>query len=346
MIGNTPLLAVSLRYSGRERTIYAKAENLNLTGSIKDRMAYHTIRLAYERGTLKPGAPIFEATSGNTGISFAALGSALGHPVTIFMPDWMSPERKRLITSFGATVRPVSAAEGGFIGAIRLSEELAEQTPNAFLPRQFANEDNVVAHELTTGPEIWAQLHARGARPPDAFVAGVGTGGTIMGVGRHLSAKHPGIVVHPVEPASSPTLTAGHKVGSHRIQGISDEFVPAIVHLDTLGPVIAVDDGDAIIMAQQLAAKLGLGVGISSGANFLAAIEAQERLGPDACVVTVFPDSNKKYLSTDLMRDEPVRPDYASPNIELLGYRAFNRVCDVCYDSSDPESAPVWLQRA
>ncbi len=346
MIGNTPMLGIEARYNGRKRTIWAKAENLNLTGSIKDRMAYHTIRLASERGTLKPRAPIFEATSGNTGISFAALGSALGHPVTIFMPDWMSAERQRLIASFGAKMRLVSAAEGGFVGAIQLAEAEAARTPGAFLPRQFANDDNVAAHELTTGPEIWAQLRARGSGPPDAFVAGVGTGGTIMGVGRYLAGVRPGIVCHPVEPASSPTLTAGHKIGSHRIQGISDEFVPPIVNLESLGPVIAVDDGDAIIMAQKLASELGLGVGISSGANFLAALEAQDRLGPDSCVVTVFPDSNKKYLSTDLMKEEPTRPDYAAPGVELLSYRALNRVCDSCYDSSDPDSAPVWLRRA
>lgn len=346
MVGNTPLLAIDVRYGGREHTIYAKAENLNLTGSIKDRMAYHTIRLAYERGTLLPGAPIFEATSGNTGISFAAIGRALGHPVTIFMPDWMSEERQRLIRSFGATVRLVTKAEGGFVGAIRMSEELAAETPHAFLPRQFANEDNVAAHELTTGPEIWAQLRARASRAPDAFVAGVGTGGTIMGVGRYLASVRPGVVLHPVEPASSPTLTTGHKVGSHRIQGISDEFIPPIVKLDTLGPVIAVDDGDSIIMAQRLAAELGLGVGISSGANFIAAVEAMSRLGGDACVATVLPDSNKKYLSTDLMKEEPEREDYVSPQIALLRYHALNRVCNVCYDATDPESAPVWLRRA
>lgn len=345
MVGNTPLLAIDVEHAGRERTIYAKAEHLNLTGSIKDRLAYHTIRLAYERGTLSPGAPIFEATSGNTGISFAAIGSALGHPVTICMPDWMSQERQQLIRSFGARIRLVSEAEGGFLGAIRLSEELAAVTRGAFLPRQFANEDNVTAHEISTGPEIWAQLRARGGRPPDAFVAGVGTGGTIMGVGRYLASVHPGIVVHPVEPASSPTLSTGHKVGSHRIQGISDEFIPPIVKLDALGPVIAVDDGDAIIMAQKLAAELGLGVGISSGANFIAALEAATRLDTDACVVTVFPDSNKKYLSTDLMREEPARPDYVSPDVHLLRYRALNRVCDVCYDPADPDSAPVWFSR-
>ncbi len=346
MIGNTPLLAIDFEYRGRQRTIYAKAENLNLTGSIKDRMAFHTIRLAYERGSLTPGAPILEVTSGNTGISFAAIGSALGHPVTIFMPDWMSHERQQLVRAFGASIRLVSAAEGGFVGAIRLSEEIAAVTRGAFLPRQFANEDNVVAHEITTGPEIWAQLSGHAKRPPDAFVAGVGTGGTIMGVGRYLKSVHPGVVLHPVEPASSPTLSTGHKVGCHRIQGISDEFIPPIVKLDALGPVIGVHDGDAIVMAQKLAAELGLGVGISSGANFLAALDAGDRLGSDACVVTVFPDSNKKYLSTDLMREEPRRSGYAAPDVHLLRYRAINRVCDVCYDPDHPGDGPVQPTRA
>jgi cysteine synthase len=165
---------------------------------------------------------------------------------------------------------------------------------------------------------------------PDAFVAGVGTGGTIMGVGRFLRAQHPAIRLHPVEPAESPTLSTGHKVGSHRIQGISDEFIPAIVELDKLDEVLAVRDGDAILMAQKLAAQLGLGVGISSGANFLAALLAQERLGPDAVVATVFADDNKKYLSTDLLRTEPIKASYLTPAIELLHYEAFNRVCQVC----------------
>ena len=176
LLGNTPLLALDLKYRGEHRRIYAKAESFNLTGSIKDRMAFHILRKAHESGALRPGAPIGEATSGNTGISFAALGSALGHPVTIFMPDWMSQERKDLIRSFGAKIRLVSAAEGGFLGSIRLSEEWAAETPDAFLPCQFANEANVEAHETTTGPEIWTQLAAEGLMP-DAFVAGVGQEG-------------------------------------------------------------------------------------------------------------------------------------------------------------------------
>lgn len=343
LIGNTPLLAVEFAVDGGPpRRIYAKAESLNLTGSIKDRMALHILRRARETGALAPGGRIVEATSGNTGISFCAVGRALGHPVTIFMPDWMSAERIALIRSFGATIRLVSKEDGGFLGSIALAEEHAATTTGAFLPRQFANEENSEAHFRTTGPEIWAQL--RNARLfPDAFVAGVGTGGTIMGVGRFLRSMRPGVRLHPVEPANSPTLSTGHKVGKHRIQGVSDEFIPRIVHLAQLDRILAVDDGDAILMAQKLAAEVGLAVGISSGANFLAAIEAQDLLGPDAVVVTVFADSNKKYLSTDLLREEPVRPFHRTPSIQLLGFRAINRVCDVCFDPADPGSDPAGL---
>ena len=345
LVGNTPMLVVDCMYRGQVRRIYAKAENLNFTGSIKDRMALHILRRAYEGGQLQPGGLIIEATSGNTGISFSALGRALGHPVTIFMPDWMSEERKRLIASFGATVRLVSHDEGGFLGSIALSEALAAATPGAFLPRQFANEQNCAAHELSTGPEIWAQVRSRGVIP-DAFVAGVGTGGTIMGVGTYLRALNPDIRLHPVEPANSPTLSTGCKVGKHRIQGVSDEFIPAIVKLDELGEVLSVDDGDAIVMAQRLASELGLGVGISSGANFLAALQAQDALSSDATVVTVFSDSNKKYLSTDLMRTEPVKAGFQSPDVKLLRFRALNRMCDACFDPTDPDGAPVHLARA
>jgi cysteine synthase A len=341
LIGNTPLLEIHCEVDGRSRIVWAKAEHLNLTGSIKDRMAYHVLRSAYLHGQLTPGAPIIEATSGNTGISFASLGTALGHPVTIYMPDWMSPERQMLLKSFGARLELVSKAEGGFIGAIEKAEAAAKRDPSAFLPRQFSNEENVLTHERATGPEIWAQMRGRAHRDPDAFVAGVGTGGTIMGAGRYLRRMQPKIRLHPVEPASSPTLSIGHKVGSHRIQGISDEFVPPIVKLEELEPAIAVDDGDAILMAQQLASELGLGVGISSGANFLAAIEAGERLGDGASVVTIFPDSNKKYLSAGLMNEEPVRADFLAPRIRLRGYHAIGRVCDVCFDASEPALLPV-----
>lgn len=331
MIGNTPLLAVRCVFKGKERVIYAKAENLNMTGSIKDRMAYHILKRAYETDLIHAGDTIAEATSGNTGISFAAIGRALGHDVTIFMPDWMSQERVSLIKSLGAKIVLVCQNDGGFLGSIEMAKQLAAQQSGVFLPSQFANDANAEAHEKTTGPEIWWQLFFNGIKP-DAFVAGVGTGGTIMGVGRFLRQRNPSIKLYPLQPAESPTLTTGHKAGRHRIQGISDEFIPPILHLDQLDSVISVHDGDAILMAQKLAAKLGLAVGISSGANFIGALLAQEKLGADAVVTTVFPDDNKKYLSTGLLREEQPQPEYLTPGVELTGYQAFKRVCYTCFE--------------
>ena len=329
LVTNTPLLAIKYAWQGRRRTVYAKCEHLNFTGSIKDRMALHILERAYEEGRLAPGDTIAEATSGNTGISFAALGRALGHPVTIFMPNWMSRERVDLIASFGARIVLVSREEGGFLGSISRARDMAASNARVFLPEQFANSANPAAHELTTGPEIAAQLGTIGL-VPDAFVAGVGTGGTVMGVGHALRRYAPRVRVHPLEPASSPTLSTGCKVGHHRIQGISDEFIPPVVDLSQLDEVIAAHDGDAILLAQRLAAELGLGVGISSGANLAGAIELQNQMGDDAVVVTVFPDSNKKYLTTDLVREEPLRPEYLAPEVELVGFEALPRVCAAC----------------
>jgi cysteine synthase len=331
LIGNTPLLAIRCTYQGEPRTIYAKAEHLNMTGSIKDRMAFHIIEEAYSEGALQPGDRIIEATSGNTGIAFAAIGKALGHPVTIFMPNWMSSERINLIRSLGAEIVLVSKEEGGFLGSIAKAEALADASDHTFLPRQFSNAANAEAHVLTTGPEIWWQLQFR-SLAPDALVAGVGTGGTIMGTGSFLRSQHPTIRLHPLEPASSPTLSTGCKVGKHRIQGISDEFIPPILDLSGLDSIVNADDGDAILMAQKLSEELGLGVGISSGANFLGALKVQNEIGPDAVVVTVFSDDNKKYLSTDLLREEPVQTHYLSPEVELISFRAFKRVCYTCCD--------------
>ncbi|MHC1705503.1 MAG: PLP-dependent cysteine synthase family protein [Tenuifilaceae bacterium] len=332
LIGNTPLLAIEFKYKGQLRKIYAKAENHNMTGSIKDRMAYHILNKAISEGRLKPGMPIIEATSGNTGIAFSALGRALGHPVTIFMPDWMSLERINLIKSFGATINLVSKEEGGFLGSIEAANKLAAST-GGFLPRQFANTDNSEAHYLTTGPEIWWQLKYRHLKP-DAFIAGVGTGGTVMGIGKFLKEQNPAIKIHPLEPANSPTLSTGYKVGKHRIQGISDEFIPAIVDLEKLDSIEDVDDGDGIIMSQKLA-NMGIAVGISSGANFIGALKVQNKLGLNSVVVTVFSDDNKKYLSTDLMKDETIKEGFYSKDIELVGFKSFKRVCHTCCDPSD-----------
>jgi cysteine synthase A len=242
----------------------------------------------------------------------------------------MSAERVALISSFGATVVLVSKADGGFLGAMARADAMRDANPRTFLPHQFANDANVEAHVTGTGPEIWLQLAAHGFEP-DAFVAGVGTGGTVMGVGRYFRAQNRKVRVHPLEPAESPTLSTGHKVGRHRIQGISDDFIPPICRLDELDDVVQAHDGDAILMAQKLA-QHGLAVGISSGANLIGALLVQEALGDNAVVTTVFPDSNKKYLSTDLLRHEPARPGYLAPDVEIIGFDSFNRVCDTCYE--------------
>ncbi|MBW6516619.1 MAG: cysteine synthase family protein [Candidatus Cloacimonetes bacterium] len=331
LIGNSPMVVIKFRYKGEERTIYAKCEQYNITGSIKDRMALYTLEKAYEIGAIKPEDTIVEATSGNTGISFAAIGKTLGHQVCIIMPGWMSVERMQIISGYRAKIVTVTKEEGGFVGSIKLSEEMAEQESNIFLPRQFSNDYNIKAHFLTTGPELWWQLRFNDLRP-DAFVAGVGTGGTIMGVGEYFKMMNSKIKVHPLEPAESPTLRTGCKVGHHRLQGISDEFIPPIVKLEKLDEIVDVNDGDAIIMAQKLASELGLAVGISSGANFLGALKIQNQLGASSVVTTVFSDDNKKYLSTDLMKEEPVKEEYYSKDIELLEYDVFKRVCKTCCD--------------
>jgi cysteine synthase A len=323
------MLELHFRYQGQPGRIYVKCEHYNLTGSLKDRMALYILQQAYQQCKIKPGDTIVEATSGNTGIAFAAIGKALGHAVRIIMPNWLSRERVDIIRSLGAEVTLVSKEQGGFLGSIKLAEAMAAADDTVFLTRQFENLYNCEAHARTTGPEIWTQLAALG-RVPDAFVAGVGTGGTVMGVGEYLRRRNPQVGIHPLEPAESPTLTTGYKVGSHRIQGISDEFIPAIVRLETMDYVVQAHDGDAILVAQKLAQQLGLAVGISSGANVIGAIRLAAELGEEATVVTLLCDSNKKYLSTDLLRDEPVRPGYLAPEITFTNYRPISRLAS-CY---------------
>jgi len=311
------MIGINYNYKGKEGVVYAKCEYYNFSGSIKDRMALYILKEAYKNGDIQPDSVIVEATSGNTGIAFSALGRMLGHKVCIIMPDWMSQERKMLIKHYGAEIIPVSKAEGGFLGSIRLTEEMAANNPKVFLPCQFSNYNNIKAHEETTGPEIIEQLKKQGLTP-DAFIAGVGTGGTVMGVGKAMRSVYNHVKIHPLEPEESPTLTTGYKVGNHRIQGISDEFIPEIMNADRLDEVIQVSDGDSILMAQKLASTLGLAVGISSGANLIGAIKLHEKYGYDAVVATVFADCNKKYLSTDLTKEEPVKAHYLSPETELI----------------------------
>ncbi len=320
LIGRTPLIEIRCRYQGRAISVWGKLESTNLTGSIKDRMAVHILEHAYDRGIIEPGDVIAEATSGNTGISFAALGRALGHPVRIFMPDWMSLERVQIIQSLGATIIPVSREDGGFLGSIDRATAFAESMGSVFLPHQFDNRANIEAHYRGTGPEIVAQMAERGATP-SAFVAGVGTGGTVMGVGRFFRERlGKSVAIHPLEPANSPTMRTGRKVGKHRIQGISDEFVPSVLDLEWLDEIIDVWDGDAILMAQRVAAELGLPIGISSGANLIGALLVGSEMGDGAQVATVFPDSHKKYLSTDYCSEEECKDHYVSGKVDLLGF--------------------------
>lgn len=326
MIGHTPMIEVTYRYKGgKARSVLVKCEySKSLTGSIKDRMALYILEKAYNIGSIHPGDKIIEATSGNTGIAFAAIGNHLGHPVKIIMPDWLSQERMDIIKSLGAQIELVSKEQGGFLGSIQLAEAM-KHYDKTFLPRQFENIFNAEAHEKTTGREIGHQLLLMNIKKPYAFIAGVGTGGTIMGAGKFLRTLFPEIKLHPLEPAESPTLSTGYKIGSHRIQGISDEFIPAILDLKSLDKVVQVNDGDAILMAQKLGRDLGLGVGISSGANLLGAIKIQQESGNDQAVITVFADSNKKYLSTALMKEEPLKEGYLTPDIRLLEYKTITK---------------------
>jgi len=323
LVGNTPLAKIKLKYKGEVRYVYAKLEYYNYSGSIKDRMAYYILKEGYEKGLLKPGYEITEATSGNTGIAISAQGRFLGHKVIIYMPSWMSMERINLIKSLGAEIILVDKniekpEDGGFLGSIKMSKARAK-AGHVFEPLQFENDANRLAHYTTTGPEIWDQMTKFGIAP-DAIVAGVGTGGTIMGAGGFLKSKNPKCKLYPMEPANSPTMTTGgKKIGSHRIQGISDEFIPEIVKLNQLDEIVSVDDGDSIIAAQMLAQVFGMGVGISSGANLLSAIKVQNEYGHKN-VATVFSDDSKKYLSTDYSKKEPVKPGFLSTDLELISF--------------------------
>lgn len=321
MIGSTPLLEINLKYKGENRKIYAKAEYYNLTGSIKDRVAFYIIENAYKKGTIKENDIIAEATSGNTGIAFSALGSYLGHKVIIYMPDWMSKERINLMKSYGAEIRLVSKEDGGFLGSISMTEKLAENG-GVFLPCQFSNEDNTMAHYYTTGEEISNQLHALGLTA-DGVVAGVGTGGTVMGIAKRLRVDNPNCKAFPLEPLNSPTLSTGYKTGAHKIQGISDEFIPPILNMEEMYKVVSVDDIDSIIMARMLSQQFGIGVGISSGANILGCLKAQDIIGTDKTIVTVLADDNKKYLSTDYSNNWEIKDNYMTKNIELVSVKAY-----------------------
>jgi len=292
IIGNTPMLHLGSIGSGR---VFAKAEFLNPGGSVKDRVARWIILEAEREGKLKPGARIVEATSGNTGIGVAFVGRHTGHPVTIVMPEDMSEERKKIIAALGAEL-VLTPREENIAGAVTVAERIARETPDAFLVGQFENPKNPEIHYLQTAPEIWRDMDGR----IDAFVAGVGSGGTLGGVGKFLKEKNPGIRVVAVEPANSAALL-GHEPGLHVIQGIGDGFVPPVLDTSLIDEVITVTDDDAVETTRRLAREERILAGTSSGANIWASMKVSEELGPDSHVVTVLPDRAERYFSTSLL---------------------------------------------
>ncbi len=318
-IGNTPMIKIKYQYNGKENYIYAKLESYNISGSIKDRVAYYILNKAYEEGKLTKGMSIVEATSGNTGIALSAMGSYLGNPVHIFMPDWVSKERVRLMEIYGAKVTLVSKEDGGFKRAIEEAKKYAKEN-NAFLANQFANPYNVLAHYETTGKEIIDELGEK----IGGFVSGVGTGGTLIGTGKRMKEYNEQIKIYAMEPDKMPMLSQNKIISNHKIEGIGDDFIPEIVDRNLIDEIIVVNDDDSVNMARIIAKDLGIGVGISSGANMIASILAKEKNDKD--IVTVFPDDNKKYLSTELSKAIDENPNYVSNKIKDLNYEFVNKL--------------------
>lgn len=315
LIGNTPLIEINYLYNNKEGRVFAKAEYYNLSGSIKDRIALRIIKDGYEKGILTPEHTIVEATSGNTGIAFSALGALVGNPVRIYMPDFMSLERIKLMESFGAQVVLVSREEGGFAGSVQKTIEDFNKNL-VFLPKQFENRLNVLAHYDTTGKEIVSQL-SKIQLVADAAVAGVGTGGTITGIAKAIKEVNSKAVSVGLEPLTSAVMSKSKDINDHRIAGIGDGFIPQIIVDNPCDQVVVVDDGDAINMARALSRDLGLGVGISSGANFIGAVLQNEKMGGKAVVATVFADDNKKYLTTDYAQNQEVKEHHYTNHIVL-----------------------------
>ncbi len=308
LIGNTPLIKIKYKYKNKIRSVYAKLEYYNLTGSIKDRMAYYIIKDAYKNNLLTKNQPIVEATSGNTGISLAAIGAYFKNPVYIFMPDWVSEERKKIMEKYGAKVYLVSRKEGGFLECINKANQLAKQI-NGFRPNQFSNKLNEEINYKTTAQEIINKnIDIK------AFVSGVGTGGTLMGIGKKLKEQDNIIKIIAIEPEKMPLLSKKDKYinQNHKLEGIGDEFIPALLEEKLIDNIILINDEDAINMANLLAKKLGIGVGITSGANFLGAV-----ISEIDNVVTIFPDDLKKYLSVkNTMQD-----NFISNQVELIDFK-------------------------
>ena len=300
LIGNTPLLELGNyeKAHGLEATILAKLEYLNPAGSVKDRIALAMLDDAESRGLLKPGSVIIEPTSGNTGIGLAAVAAARGYRIILTMPETMSVERRSLLCAYGAELVLTEGAKG-MKGAIAKAQELAAQTENSFIPGQFTNPANPRAHRETTGPEIWRDTDGK----VDIFVAGVGTGGTVTGVGEYLKAQNPDVRVVAVEPAGSPVLSGGAS-GPHKIQGIGAGFVPDTLNRAVLDEILLVENEDAFAAGRELARREGMLAGISSGAALHAAtVLAKRPENRGKVIVVLLPDTGDRYLSTPLFSD-------------------------------------------
>lgn len=300
LIGGTPLLELT-NYEKANRLntkIYAKLEYFNPAGSVKDRIAKAMLDDAEEKGLLKPGAVIIEPTSGNTGIGLASVAASRGYKVILTMPETMSVERRNLLKAYGAVLVLTEGAKG-MAGAIAKAKELAEQTPNSYIPSQFTNPANPAVHLKTTGPEIWADTDGK----VDIFVAGVGTGGTLSGVGAYLKSQNPNVKVVAVEPATSPVLSGG-KAGPHKIQGIGTGFVPDTLNTDIYDEILPVQNEDAFATGRALARSEGVLVGISSGAAVFAAAQLAKRPeNAGKVIVALLPDTGERYLSTPMFAD-------------------------------------------
>ena len=300
LIGGTPLLELTNYEKANELNakICANLEYFNPAGSVKDRIAKAMLDDAEEKGLLKPGAVIIEPTSGNTGIGLASVAASRGYKVILTMPETMSVERRNLLKAYGAVLVLTEGAKG-MPGAIAKAKELAEQTPNSYIPSQFTNPANPAVHLKTTGPEIWADTDGK----VDIFVAGVGTGGTLSGVGAYLKSQNPNVKVVAVEPATSPVLSGG-KAGPHKIQGIGAGFVPDTLNTDIYDEILPVQNEDAFATGRALARSEGILVGISSGAAVFAAAQLAKRPeNAGKVIVALLPDTGERYLSTPMFAD-------------------------------------------
>ena len=300
LVGNTPLVEVVNveKALGLEATVLVKLEYLNPAGSVKDRIAKAMIEDAEQKGLLKPGSVIIEPTSGNTGIGLASIAAAKGYRIVLTMPETMSVERRNILKAYGAEIVLTEGAKG-MKGAIAKADELAKELPNSFIPGQFVNPANPAVHKATTGPEIWADTDGQ----VDAFVAGVGTGGTLTGVGQFLKSKNPAVKVVAVEPKSSPVLSEGHG-GAHKIQGIGAGFVPEVLDTHIYDEVIPVENEDAFATGKLIGKREGVLVGISSGAAVWAAVQLAKRPEFEGKTIAVLlPDTGDRYLSTPLFQD-------------------------------------------